>query len=71
MNATYHNATVCTFDGSELWVSVIRRRNEILDTAEHDTQKRAVKWCRKELRARGYPKAIIENTTTPGLVWKP
>lgn len=63
MKATYHNATMCTFDGSECWVSVIRYKGSLLDTAEHDTQKQAVKWCRRELKARGYPRATIEDTT--------
>lgn len=49
----YHDATVCSFDGSEVWVAWCKVNGAYVDTEECDTKVEAAKWCDDQRRARG------------------
>jgi hypothetical protein len=49
----YHDATMCSFDGSEVLVAWCKVDGLYVDTEECDTEDEARRWCEDQERARG------------------
>lgn len=59
---TYHDATACSFDGSPVWVGVLKINGRIEDTCERDSRGEVRAWCEAVQKQRAL-NCKIRNTT--------